>query len=449
MTQAADLLVTNVTFAGPSTGWMPERGWLAIRNGVVSAIGGAGHAEPAAARIMDGRQGVLLPGLRNAHTHGSEILARGVADGLPLGDWLATVWPKLDGLKPGEAALAALFGAMLSIRCGVTAIVDHMRRNPMSDEVVEAVAGAYRESGVRALLAVMVRDRVGEDNRQVGASHLGAPEPAARQLERIERLAGRCTDRRIGFGIGPSASVRCTDDMLQGIAEVSVRRGMPVHIHVAETEAEVADDRRAFGMSAVGRLQHFGLIRRSTALAHAVWLDDADLEIVADGESVVVHNPVSNLRLGSGIADLAGFHRRGIPVAIGTDGAASNDGVDLWESLKFAALLPRRNGSADGSGPHRRMLDSVTVTGQSALGPATGPLPFAVGSAADFCLYPAADMPFAEGDAFAAGLMLAGPRRPSHVMVAGRVILEDGRFPHIDEAEVLADIRQLTREVLA
>lgn len=449
MTRTADLLVTNVTFAAPSTGWMPERGWLAIRDGVVAALGGEGNPEPAAAQVVDGQDGLLLPGLRNAHTHGSEILARGFADGLPLGDWLATVWPKLDGLKPAEAALAALFGAMLSIRCGVTGIVDHMRRNPMSDEVAEAVAGAYRESGIRALLAVMVRDRVGENNRQVGAAHLGAPEPAARQLDRIERLAAGSSCRRVAFGIGPSASLRCTDDMLAGIAETSIRRGMPVHIHVAETRAEVSDDRRSFGTSAIGRLERFGLIRPSTALAHCVWLEEEDLEIVSDGKSVIVHNPVSNLRLGSGIADMAGFHHRDIPVAIGTDGAASNDGVDLWESMKFAALLPRRNGAPGQAGSHRRLLDGVTVSGATALGPLSGPLPLAIGSAADFCLYPAAEMPLADGDAFTAGLVLAGPRRPSHVFIDGRVMLDDGKFPHIDEAEVLAGIRRLTREVLA
>lgn len=449
MAQPADLLVTNVTLASPSTGWLPEPGWLAVRNGRVAAVGRAGDQEPAALRVIDGLSGLLLPGLRNAHTHGSEILARGCADGLSLGDWLATVWPKLDSLKPAEAALAALFGALQSIRCGVTAVVDHMRRTPMTDEVAEAVAAAYLRSGIRSLLAVMVRDRVDAGKRQVGARHLGMPETPSRQLERIETLAGRLSGGRISFGVGPSASIRCTDEMLQGVAELGTRAALPVHIHVAETQGEVASDRQAFGMTAIARLEKFGLMRPSTACAHCVWLDEEDLDIFADSGASIVHNPVSNLRLGSGVANMQAFNARGIPIAIGTDGAASNDGVDVWDALKFAALLPRRDGLVEARVNHPQMLDQVTLTGREALGPSSDLLPLAIGAPADFCLYPEAEMPFARGEAFTAALVLNGSRRPSHVVIGGDVVLDNGVFPDIDEAEVTVGIRQLTKEVIS
>lgn len=443
----ADLLVTDVTIAAPSTGWAPKAGWLAVRDGKIAAIGASADVAPRAGKVIDGEGGLVLPGLRNAHTHGSEILARGVADGLDLAAWLAAVWPRLDGLSPEQMAVAVRLGALLSIRCGITSVVDHCRRNPMSDEVLEAAAAAYDQVGLRTLLAVMVRDRTGANNLAVGAAHLSALEPAHRQLERIAAAAQRLTSDRVAIGIGPSASLRCTEEMLAGVAGLSRAGGLPIHIHAAETVDEVDDELRDFGMTAFERLQRLGVLGARTACAHCVWLKPRDIEILADTGTVVVHNPVSNLRLKSGIGDLPALLAAGIDVAVGTDGAASNDGVDVWEALKFAALLPRRNGEAEATPDSRTLLDMVTVSGEAALGGRGKP--FEIGAPADFCLYPAAEAPLIDGDSFAAGLVLSGPRRPSHVVIGGVLVLDGGAFVHIDEAETVRQARHLARELLA
>ncbi|MDB5601229.1 MAG: amidohydrolase [Xanthobacteraceae bacterium] len=443
----ADLLVTNVTIAAPSTGWVPTAGWLACRDGRITGFGRIGDIAPRAVKAIDGEGGLVLPGLRNGHTHGSEILARGVADGLELADWLAEVWPRLDALTPEQMAIAVRFGALLSIRCGITSMVDHMRRNPMSDEVIEAAAAAYESVGMRALISVMVRDRAGANHRSVGAGHLGAPEPAHRQLARIAAAAQRLASDRIGIGVGPSASVRCTDEMLSGVASLSRDSGLPIHVHAAESAAEVADERRDFGMTSFERMERLGMLGRRTACAHCVWLEPRDIEILAGTGSVVVHNPVSNLRLKSGIADLPGLRAGGVEVAIGTDGAASNDGVDVWEALKFAALLPRRNAGTAAMPGSIALLDMVTTSGAAALG-GRG-VPFEVGSPADFCLYPAAEAPIGNDDSFAAALVLSVPRRPSHVVIGGALVLEQGAFLHVDEAETARQARHLARELMA
>ncbi len=444
---SVDLLVTDVSIAAPSTAWRPRIGWLACRSGRITALGLAGEAAPRAMKVIDGEGGLLLPGLRNAHTHGSEILARGMADGVGLEAWLAGVWPQLDGLAPEQMAIAVRFGALLSIRCGITTIVDHLRRNPMSDEIIAAAADAYEQIGMRALIAVMVRDRLGTNNRPVGASHLGALEPAHRQLERIAAAAKALASDRVVIGAGPSASVRCTDDMLAGVVVLARTTGLPIHVHAAESRVEVVDECRDFGMTSFARMQKLGMLGARTACAHCVWLEPQDVDILADSGAVVVHNPVSNLRLRSGIADVPALVTAGIPVAIGTDGAASNDGVDVWEALKFAALLPRRNAEAAPLPSSCALLDMVTISGAPALG--GDGVPFVVGAPADFCLYPAAEAPFTEDASFAAALVLSGPRRPSHVVIGGEIVLERGAFVHVDEAQAVHDAKTLARELMA
>jgi len=169
---------------------------------------------------------------------------------------------------------------------------------------------------------------------------------------------------------------------------------------------------------------------------------------MAETGAVMVHNPVSNLRLGSGIADVTRFRRAGVPVALGTDGSASNDGADLWESLKFATLLPRRRSSNLTAWSATDWLDAAVSAGQAALSPQpSAQPPLSVGAAADFCLYPPLEAPLAEDEGFPAALLLSGPRRPSHVVVGGDILMEDGQFTRLEEARIVADARQAVQEI--
>jgi 5-methylthioadenosine/S-adenosylhomocysteine deaminase len=445
-----DLVVKNVSIASSSTGWRPQTGWLACNDARIAAVGATHDPLPSALSTIDGEGGTLLPGLRNAHTHGSEFLARGHADGETLAIWLSSVWSRLDGLSAQDMRLAVMCGALLSIHSGVTCIVDHLRRNPMTDDVLQAAIEGYEETGIRALLAVMVRDRLGSNSKPVGAGHLDGLEPATCQIDRIARFAATHASDRIGIGIGPSASIRCTDDLLIAAKVLSRDARIPIHIHVAETQDEATSDLSEFGMTSFQRLERLGVLSDRTACAHCVWMTQEDLQIMARSGAVAVHNPVSNLRLGSGIADLPALASAGIPIAIGTDGAASNDGVDVWEALKYAALLPRRNGAVGGISSEA-FLDMATVSGSQALGGQNSRQPgsrqpgstqLLPGDPADFCIYPAIDAPFVSNELFASGLVLSSPRRPRHVVINGTHVLDDGAFRLIDEARIVADARQ-------
>jgi len=448
--QPADLLVTDARLAGPGWGWMPRHGWLAVRAGRIAALGLGGEDAPGALRILDARGATLLPGLRNAHTHGSEILLRGMADGLVLEDWLGAIWSRLDALSPDGMAAAIRLQALLSLRSGTTALVDHLRRTPMTDAVLEAASTAYAETGMRVLIAVMLRDGARADGRLIGAGHLTTVETPKDQLVRIAAASRHLSSQRIGFALGPSASGRCSDAMLDGIAALSGSADLPIHVHVAETAREVAEEVERFGMGPYARLAARGVLGPRTACAHCVHASDADVALLAETGAVVVHNPVSNLRLGSGIADVPRFRRAGIPVALGTDGSASNDGADLWESLKFAALLPRRAG-LDGTDLSASVwLDMAVSAGASALSPGGSDVQaLTVGAPADFCVYPPIEAPLLEDESFPAALLLSGPRRPSHVVVDGELLLENGEFTRLDEARIIADARQAALEVMS
>jgi len=446
---APDILIANIRFAGPATRWRPQQGWVGIRGGQIACVGGLDQPEPAAAQRIDGQGGVLLPGLRNAHTHGSEILLRGAADGLGLEAWLAAVWRRLDTLSPDQVAIAIRFNALLSLKSGVTRIVDHLRRTPMTDEVLEGAADAYAETGLRALVAVMLRDRMGSNGAAVGAPHITTCEPPAMQVDRVRRVAESRTTALLSFALGPSASVRSTDALLEAIADTANAAGLPVHVHAAESRAEVEEERSAFGVSPFGRLHRAGLLGPRTACAHAVWTDAQDVAMIAEGGAAIVHNPVSNLRLGSGIADVPAFVASGIPVAVGTDGAVSNDGVDVWEALKFAYLLPRRDGFTRTPLTPEEMLDMACATGADALGGGAAQLFPAPGAEADCCLYPAVGAPFPDADLFPSALILAGPGRPSLAMVHGEILLRDGHSTRLDEDRVVAEAMALSKDLLS
>ena len=373
---------------------------------------------------------------------------RGAADGLDLAAWLEAVWRRLDTLTPEQMAVAIRFHALLSLKCGVTTIVDHLRRTPMTDDVLEGAATSYAETGMRALVAVMLRDRMGSNGVAVGAPHITACESPGIQVDRVRRFAASHGSARLGFALGPSASLRCTDAMLEAIADTAGTAGLPVHVHAAETRAEVEEERDAFGLTPFGRLRRAGLLTQGTACAHAVCTDADDVAMLADGGAAVVHNPVSNLRLGSGVADIPGFVASDIAVAIGTDGAASNDGVDVWEALKFAYLLPRRKGFRPDALAPERMLDMVCATGAEALGGPETVFP-AIGAPADCCLYPASTAPFPGGDSFPSALILAGPGRPTLAMVDGEILMRDGHATRLDEERVVAEAMALSKELLS
>lgn len=430
-----DLIITNaVILPFDPSGTAIDGGDLVIADGKIAALGPGAAAGRTAARAIDGSGLLVMPGLVNGHTHSPENLAKGVADRMTLDAWLAAVWHSLDALTPEEIRIAALVGCAEMLRTGSTSVVDHFRQTPLSADALMAVVRAYDEAGLRAVIPAMVRDR----------NPVRPVPPAKDQLSLIEAASRHLRNHaRVRIGIGPSAPARCSDELLRGAASLAQEQHLVLHMHVDETRDDAAAAHSAYGRSAVRHLADIGVLSPALSLAHGTWLEPADIDLLAATGAMVIHNPVSNMRLGSGIAPVAALKRAGVAVALGSDGAASNDGQNMFEVVKAALLLQRVSGT-----PPKEWLSAAEALGMATtvaarrFGFGSGTL--AVGQPADliaidrraYALTPANDWhrQLAFG---AAGVDVR------YAVVGGELRLDDGRITGFDEAAVLEEARRI------
>jgi 5-methylthioadenosine/S-adenosylhomocysteine deaminase len=276
-------------------------------------------------RVLSGQQQLVIPGLINAHTHLAMVLMRGYADDLPLMRWLKEeIWPLEAQLTAEEVYWGSLLGIAEMFRSGTTCFADmyfHM----------DAVAQAVEESGIRALLAYGII----------------APESGAR-ADRELRITEDFIERhhetaqgRIRTAVGPHAPYTCHPCIWQRSVELVAKHDVLIHTHLAETQDEVQHARTTWGKTPVEYLKSLGVFDATVFAAHCVHVTEKDIEILAEHDVRVVHNPTSNLKLGSGFAPIHKLLNAGITVAIGTDGASSNNNLDVLEEIRLAALAQK------------------------------------------------------------------------------------------------------------
>jgi guanine deaminase len=428
-----DLVFTRATvLTGDDAGTVLPACDIVVGDGSIVDLGpGAGVDRPG--RVIDAGDLLVMPGLVNGHTHSPETLAKGRAERATLDAWLAATWPWLDALEPRQIEVAALLGAAEMLHTGTIGVVDHFRQTPMRLEAVEAVSRAYRQSGMRAVVAVMVRDAATPYGRK-------SP-PVAEQIAILEEAHARCASPTgaVRIALGPSAPTRCSDAFISALGELSARRGLLVHTHVDETRADAEAARAQFGTTSVAHLAAIDLLSPSWSLAHGVWLDNGDIDLLAEAGAAVIHNPVSNMRLGSGIAPVAALRQRGVPVALGTDGAASNDGQNMLEALKMGVLLQR----VAGVDPEqwlsaREALAMATSAPARIFGFGTGRLE--PGAPADFIAIRRSGYAFTPCNDWHRQIVLgAAGLDVRHAVIAGELVLDDGRITTFDEAAILAE----------
>lgn len=395
----------------------PEPVEVVCTDGTVVAVGTpAAPAEPPpGARVLDAPDCLLLPGLVNGHTHAAMTLFRGWGDDLPLMEWLQDrIWPTEAKLTPDDVYWGTRVAVAEMLRTGTLGFWDMYWHG-------EAIARAVVDSGARGVLSSVVFDGLdpgtGRRNR-----------PAV--LDGLDVLAA--AGPRVRPALGPHAVYTVSPETLTWLAEVSDERDVPIHIHCSETEEEVERCRADHGVSPVGLLDRCGALGPRTVLAHAVWCDAADLALIAERGATVVTNPVSNMKLAVGAAFPAAAARAaGVPVGLGTDGAASNNSLDLLADAKVLCLLQKH---ADGDAAAMPATDAWAIaTGAEA--PYLGGTPeVAVGARADFLLV--ADDPAHLGPGtLAHNLVYASSGvRVRHAVVDGAVVVHDGSTPDADEA---------------
>ena len=287
--------------------------------------------------ILDASLMAVMPGMVNAHTHLFQTFIRGLADDKPLLDWLAAaIWPVAKALTEREAYLAAMVGMVENIRSGCTSVNDHhyVHTEPGNDD---GIFRAAEESGIRFMMAR------GWTDMNYHEAFMETEGYIIKEMARLREAWHGKHNNRLRLQFGPLIPWGCSDGTMRRTFQLAKEWGLGTHIHVAESEAEVQLDLDTRGKRHVEWMDSLGVLDSSVQLVHSVWLDDAELDMIARRGAIVVHCPVANMYLASGVARIPEMLQRGITVALGTDGPGSNNSQDMLETLKITALLHKVN----------------------------------------------------------------------------------------------------------
>ena len=391
-----------------------ERVGLRVEQQRIAAVG-PGVQPEAGDDVLDAPGMALLPPLVNGHTHAAMTLMRGYGDDMPLMEWLQDrIWPTEAKLTADDVYWGTRLACLEMVRSGTVRFWDMYWRP-------DAVARAVEDAGMRASVALPLIDGLDPDKSDALRIE------AERTLDTLADVGDRITPT-----LGPHAIYTVSEKSLQWVAELSEERQLPVHIHLSETEGEVRDCIAAHGLRPAMYLDRIGLLTPRTLLAHGVWLDDSELALVGERGATVVTNPVSNLKLAvGGVFPYARARDHGIPVGLGTDGAASNNALDLLQDVKHLALMQKHAAGDPAAMPASEAWAVATGRRAPLLGQSGR---IAAGDPADFLLVRADAPELTPGDLTANLVYAASGSVVDTTVVAGRVLMRGGEIG--DEAEV-------------
>jgi 5-methylthioadenosine/S-adenosylhomocysteine deaminase len=373
--------------------------------------------------VLDCSGKVVMPGLINAHTHASMSLLRGISDNKELENWLQDdIFPAEEAMNEEDLKTGAELACIEMLETGTTTFNDMYEG---IDRIVEAV----EYSGIRAVLS---RGLFDWDDR------------GGERFEEAKEAVEKYTGHRLVYpAIAPHAVYSCSKDLLVRAKNYSEDRDVPYHIHVSETEKENREHRAEHGVSPVRYLDENELLDSDVVAAHAAWLSEEDLGLLAEKEANVAHNPSANLKLGSGIADIPEMLQEGVNVALGTDGPASNNNFNLFEEMKVAGLVHKLE-SPDRI-DEQQVLDMATINGAKALGMEDEIGSVETGKKADLLVLDLDEpemRPYHGVKGLISNLVFSYTGHPEKVIVDGEVVVENGQVTGLDRERVLSDSQQ-------
>lgn len=397
---------------------------IMVENERIRSVGEV-PADFKAERVIDGKDHFAVPGFVNAHTHASMTLLRSYADDMVLMDWLNNkIWPVEDKMGKEDLYWGAMLAAAEMIRTGTTAFAD------LYGPYMEEVAKATLESGLRGILSRgLIGVAPGSDKK--------LEEGVALYKEYHGAGNGRLT-----VMLAPHAPYTCPPEYLKKVAKAAEVCQAEIHIHMSETKGEVENCLKEYGQRPFALVESTGLFEHGTMAAHCVHVDDEDIEIIKKHNIRVIHNPGSNMKLASGVAPVPRFLNEGICVALGTDGASSNNNLDMLEEVQLAALLHKVDSFDPLSVPALEAVKMGTEYGARAVGlKEAGRLE--AGAMADIVLFDLNNVMWCPRHNLVS--LLAYSARSSTVdtvMVAGKVLMESRELKTLDEERIIFEAQR-------
>ena len=332
------ILIKNASYLIRNNNRIENGKDILIEGAHISKIAGSIDA-PANTEIIDAKEKLVAPGFINSHTHLYQNLLKGMDDRVSLFDWVekitfplcSNITTKLNKKDSKKIAhLWSLLAGIEAIKSGTTCVLD------MDLKHIDVIRG-WNDLGLRGVCARTFVDKWVPND---------LAEPLKKQFKNIEKLIETYHNTPqdlplISVFIGPSAIFTCSDKLLKWVAEIAEEFDTGIQIHVAETSWEVEFAKKEMGLRPIEYLHKMGFLSPRTSLVHCVHLSENEISIIAESGATVVHCPKSNMKLGSGVAPVVEMIKRNIPVALGTDGAASNDLLDMLEEMRFAAMLQK------------------------------------------------------------------------------------------------------------
>jgi 5-methylthioadenosine/S-adenosylhomocysteine deaminase len=412
-----------------------HNGVLVVEEGKVTHVGSAEEFDHQSADLLVDLKGKwVLPGLVNTHSHIVMTILRGIGDDMQLKPWLETrIWPMEQQYTTETAKWSTALGLVEMLKSGTTTFSDMF--NPIGIDA-DGVARVIGESGIRSIFSQTLFSFGTEDEQKENV----------RSAREFAKTWQNEFDGRLKTMAAPHSPYTCTPSMLQEAAKIAEDYHIPVHIHLSETAQEVQKNVDDYGMRPVAHLESLGVFNHPTIIAHGVHLIQEERETFAKYNVAVAHNPVSNLKLGSGIADVSAMLNNGITVGIATDSVASNNNFDMFQELRFAALLQKGAKEDSTKMPAETVLRLATKDGAKAIRiPETGSLE--VGKEADFITIDPTNKSHLQPTEHVVSHLVyaASGSDVCDVYVKGKALVQNGECTTLDEEKILFEADRVYR----
>jgi 5-methylthioadenosine/S-adenosylhomocysteine deaminase len=411
------------------------------------------------AQVIEARGKLVIPGLVNAHYHSYDVLAKGLLEDMPFDVWALHSQPVYFGPRTkAEIRARTLVGALECLRNGITTLQDMNSLVPQDEETLDIILSAYAEVGIRVVFSIAVRDVAALDiapflPSDVPESALtlirGAAKDAREEIAFVERQIKRLTplSPRLSWGLSPSGPQRSSRALLEGVADLARRHKLPVFTHVYETKAQTAKARAIYGEHSGSMIRHLadiGLLTPRTTIAHGVWLMHDEIALMADHGAGIAHNPISNLKLKSGVAPMHAAMQAGVNVALGCDNCSCGDCQSMFQAMKMFCLLAAVTDPNPTGVRARDAIRAATLGGAHAMDLDGEIGAIRAGMKADLVLIDLDDIAYQPFNSAARQLVFSETGRGVEtVIVDGEVVMRERRVTTIDEAALREELAAL------